>query len=121
MDGKYKWCEKLKAFRIIYYILIVSYIVVVLILLGVTFDIDFLDTLQHSLINKYGNITTPVLILTTIILFIPFTVTVAVDSLHTAEEIESIYNDNLTKVDTQIKIASEACRQNEKDFKDTKK
>ena len=116
MEDNKGWCKAVKIFKAVYTVLIIVYIIVILILLGITFDIDFLDNIKHSLIYKHGNITTPVLILTTLILFIPFVIMVTTDSLHTAEEIKNINDVELANIDNQIEIALRTCDSNSKDI-----
>ena len=89
-------------FKVIYYILLVLYFFFVAILLGINFGIDFLSDIKLKLINSYGNITTPTLIITTIFLFVPFCFSIFFSYKANRKEIEEIAENDIINIYKRI-------------------
>lgn len=111
--------KQTKFFKYLYFIyifLLVIYCGIVLLLLGVTFDIDFLDDVKNMIVNHYGETLTPIMIISTICLFIPFAIMTYINCSIISKKIDSIFSEKLTDIDEKINDIKNKASNNSKDI-----
>lgn len=102
------------AFEVIYRVFLILYILFSAVILGLNFGIDFLSELRDALINRYGNLTVPTMIISTVLIFVPFCISVFLNMKQLNNRI-----DNIT--DIQIPSLKKAIEKSQNRLKDSQK
>lgn len=112
MDDKSKVTLKLAViFEIIYKVLLVIYLFFSAVMLGLNFGIDFLSELKNTLINKYGDLTAPIIIITTILIFVPFCISVFLNIKQLNSRVDKITDIKLPSLNKAIEQNKEKLKQ----------
>ena len=120
MDDKSKVTLKLAViFEIIYKVLLVIYLFFSAVILGLNFGIDFLSELKNLLINKYGSLTVPTMVITTILIFVPFCISVFLNIKQLNSRVDKITDIKLPSLNKAVEQSREKLRQSQEFLSDS--